>query len=91
MSKFFVDLGEQRVDLLADRHGGDSRCWEAEGAGCFPSSLWVKKEEEVEERRRRRRREGNTLHDNTYICLPFCSLSYQGLSLWQSAVVVTGG
>lgn len=48
MSKFFVDLGEQRVDLLADRHGGDSRCWEAEGAGCFPSSLWVKKEEEEE-------------------------------------------
>lgn len=34
---------------------------------------------------------GNTLHDNTYICLPFCSLSYQGPSLWQSAVVVTGG
>ena len=89
-----MELGEQRVDLLADRHGGDSRCLEAAGAGCFPSSLWVKKEEEEEEEEveeRRRRREGNTLHDNTYICLPFCSLSYQGLSLWQSAVVVTGG
>lgn len=37
------------------------------------------------------RREGSILHDNTYICPPFCSLSYQEPSLWWSAVVVTGG
>lgn len=52
--------------------------------------------------RRRRRKEGRTLHDNTYICPPFCSLWYQGWeaegaegwggwSLWCGAVVVTGG
>jgi len=34
---------------------------------------------------------GNALHDNAYICLPFCSLSYRGPSLWRGAVVVTGG
>lgn len=34
---------------------------------------------------------GSALHHNTYICLPFCSLWNQELSLWLAAVVVTGG
>lgn len=58
------------------------------GAGCFFSPLW---EREEDGGRRRGEGGGSTLHDNTYICLLFCSLSYQGLSLYQSTVVVTGG
>lgn len=95
---------DQRVGLIAGRHGRlqvPAAATLGQRRGCSFFLFLFSRQRRAGflcERRRRRRwrmeeeaEGGNILHDNTYICLPFCSLSYRGLSLWQSAVVVTGG